>query len=152
MPTNVVQQDDYSIREPAYLLVEGAGIHGSFEISGTVTVRRNGVVHISAKGTTPAQVIARQHGGSIRFHATAMLKSNGHRVQTVQLETKPGPQAWDDDSMAPIGSATVKIPNSHPDIAYSIVIEGGYFYDTGAGIVQPMPGSGTADVQLRRHR
>lgn len=139
MPTNVVQHERYYGRRAAHLLVEGIAGNGTYFAKGDILVRRNGTVYITAKGYTAAMDFARQNGGSVRYFARAALIKDRTEVQVNQLSRSRDGEAWNGDHFVPIGSCTLKIPNSYPGIEYSVSIKYWYVYSTGVGIVYPTP-------------
>ncbi|MEX0731683.1 MAG: hypothetical protein WED00_01750 [Aquisalimonadaceae bacterium] len=148
MPTNVVQHERYYSKCLARLDVEGIGVNGTYYLKGEIVVRRNGTVFISAKGFTAAMDFARQNGGSVRYFARAKLIKDRAVVRAEQLSRSLDGEAWNGDHFLPIGSCTLKIPNSYPGIEYSVSIEYWYAYKTGIGIAYPIPQPAKETIQI----
>jgi hypothetical protein len=114
--------------QPAYLMVEGVGVNGSYNVNGVVKVNGNNAT-VFATGKTPAG-----NFGDVTFAGRAQLIVNG-RVTSTQNFTLPSSYYYETGTY-PMGSASFTLPaNGNAQIR----INAGYVFQGDEGRIMPMP-------------
>lgn len=132
---------DYSIRQLAYLPVEGVGVNGIFFIKGDLKLDGQ-QLFVSALGFTTALM-----QGNVEFHATAEIQVNGKRSSFASLQRREQ-EMWPAGDYVPIGSATLTLPAVQPLDEVLLLVRGGYIYSAPEGRAVPMPSAGAASIAL----
>jgi len=150
LATRNVQTEQFRATKKAYLRVDGAGIKGTYTIKGSVAVRDEGTLYITAKGSTAVTKLATMNNDDINFWAKAKFIRNGVTVRQKHLKQKDKPMVLD-AHWYHIGSTILPTIRSGSCGKETVIIEGGYEYITAAGMVVPQPLSSTsASVEIVR--
>lgn len=132
-------------RQPAYLFVEGIGIHGSFNIRYSALVR-SGALFVSASGYS-APMSEPVHHSSFQFFATAKIICNGLQTISKRLHTD-GQELWPNDGYVSIGSARLCLPATFRKGKCELLLEAGYHFKVGPGYAVPTPSLARIRVPL----
>ncbi|MCH4564593.1 hypothetical protein MKP05_15935 [Halomonas sp. EGI 63088] len=122
----------YKVR-PDYLLVEGVGVHASYNLRGHVTLRGD-TLSVSAMGRTAASRL-----GSVDWFVSAALRDGMQEIAKQDL-ARGGVAAWPEDDFEPIGHVTFTLPM--PPRRLTLQLIGGYFFSSGSGHLT----SGTSEI------
>jgi hypothetical protein len=118
----------FNFNQPAYLMVEGIGVNGSFNVSGAVKISGSSVTVI-ATGKTPAS-----NFGDVTFSGRAQLFVDGQATST-QILTLPSSYCYATGTY-PMGSASFTLPaNGNAQIR----INAGYVFQGDEGRAMPIP-------------
>lgn len=134
--------NQYTIRQAAYLPVEGVGVNGTYFIKGSLALN-DGRLFISAMGFTAATRVGRTH-----FNAAITVSLNGREIHNAALEIGRDPGLWPADGYAPIGSVSIDLPEPESTDQASITIRGGYIYSAPEGRAVPLPPTGSITLPL----
>lgn len=145
MASNIIQLKRFNTSQTAYLLIEGAGINGTYSLKGSVAVRQDGTVYVSVKGSTAVTNLATQNNATVDFIAKARLKRDNHVVRQKTINRSEAPSLWSQGGV-PIGSAVMPFTKASACYQYSLVVEGGYIYRTSSGDFTPAPPTTQAEI------
>jgi hypothetical protein len=118
----------FNYKQPAYLMVEGVGINGSYNVYGTVYVKGN-IATVSASGKTPAD-----GSGNVTFSGRAQLLVNGKTFSTQDFSL-PSSSIYETGTY-PMGVATFNLPSN---ANLQVRINAGYVFQGDEGKIMPMP-------------
>ena len=135
--------NQYTIRQAAYLPVEGIGVNGTYFIKGSLALNE-GRLFISAMGFTAASRVGRAH-----FNATVTVSLNGREIHSAPLELDSDRGLWPSDGYAAIGSVSINLPEAEPADQASVTIRGGYIYSAPEGRAVPLPPTGSITLPLQ---
>lgn len=146
--STVLSSQDFYKTQPAYLMVEGIGLLGTYSIKGTVSVLQqdNGkkIITVNASGVIPPAAAA---AGSVNFSGKAELIVDGV-VQKTYSFTPPSGTYFYETGTDPMGSTWFEMPTSGK---VEVRITGGYNFraNDGSGGGTPIPATTSETVTIK---
>jgi RHS repeat-associated protein len=119
-------------QNPGYVLVEGVGVFGSWNVNGYVDISENSNGTYTATITALASSLGAENAGDVTYFGKVNIVSDGKVVASSPL-IEPSGAYYSSTDYSMIGSAEILLPSQEENIEFKVMLETGYTIDMAEG-------------------